>query len=206
MFTEPMLLSWLPARITMNHSTRDKTLTEEQDKIENDLFVSLLPTIKKIARSRKRQQLNITLQTTEIIHETYIRVINETSDKWDNPRDFLMAFSESMRYFLIDYYRKKKAQKRGGQHQFISMDGVEINVPAMDEIDNWQGLDQKLELLKQIDPMAFEVIMLRYFSGLTAKETAKLLKTDRKTITRKWQFARSWLNSRLQLNKEGDLA
>jgi len=185
----------------MTISTANRPLRDTNNQVENDLFIQLLPTIRKIAKSRKRQQLNITLQTTEIIHETYIRVINETSGKWDNPRDFLMAFSESMRFFLIDYYRRKKAHKRGGQHQFISLDGAEINVPAMNEIDNWQGLDQKLDLLKEVDHTAFEVILLRYFSGLTTNETADLLQIDQKTVTRKWQFARSWLNSRLQMDQ-----
>ena len=168
----------------------------------DQLFRELLPEIKKIARSRKRKQLHITFQTTEIIHETYIRVANETAGKWRNEREFLMAFSESMRFFLIDHYRKKKSKKRGGEQRFVRIDDLEINVPAIDEINDWQGLDEKLELLKKVDIVAFEVILLRYFCGLTVAETAKILEMEKKNVTRKWQFARSWLNSRLQLNKE----
>jgi len=164
-------------------------------KDQAELLPVVLDTIKKIARSYKKDHLSI--QTTEIVHEIYLKLVKQGSNKWDEKNAYLAAFAVTMRSFLVDQYRKKIALKRGGKDELISIDELSIEFPAPTGFNDWLDLDNKLTQLEQIDPIASQVVLFRYFVGLTTNEVAEAMEVSPRTVTRKWHFARAWIRSQL---------
>ncbi len=178
-------------------------MTENSEKKrQDDLVASLLFTIKKLARYRKSRNRSITLQTTEIVNEAYLKLAEQGNREWHNEGHFLAAFSETLRRFIVDLYRRKSAQKRGGSSQTIHLDGSDIELTVPDNHSDWLTLNDKLDALDKIDPLARKIVELRYFTGLNLEETAEAVGVSRKTVSRKWRFARSWLHSRLTLDED----
>lgn len=154
-----------------------------------------MQSLKAMARARKRRSAYITLQTTEIVHETYLRLTKQYALDWGNKDEFLIAFASTLRRFLVDHYRKRTAEKRGGDKFDLSLDDLKIEIPAPDGIDDWDMLDTKLNDLDEVDSTARQIVELRYFAGMTLDETARAVKITPRTVSRKWNFARSFLRS-----------
>ncbi len=169
----------------------------DQAKQEFDQLVEeTLEMLKRIARKHKRSHNHNTLQTTEIVHETYLRVIQKQLNRWPDQKEFLMHMAMNIKQFLLDQYRKKVAAKRNhGEKPAVFEDEVYLAVP--DGHSNWQELEDNLEQLNEIDPEAVELVMLRYFIGYNLDEASAALNISASTASRKWAFARSWLHARL---------
>ncbi|HUU98733.1 MAG TPA: sigma-70 family RNA polymerase sigma factor [Phycisphaerae bacterium] len=154
-----------------------------------------------------------TMQPTSLVHEAYLRLIGDEAVQWANRRHFFAAAAKAMRRIRIDDARKRKRLKRGGGRQAASLDerlvagqGLSaravregIHAPADGTGDPAEVLavDEALSKLEQEDPRKAEVVMLRYFAGLTGDETAQALGLSPRTVDVEWRFAKAWLHREL---------
>ncbi len=136
-----------------------------------------------------------TLQPTALVHEAFFRLFDGKDVDWANRRHFFGAAARAMRRIRIDDARKRKRLKRGGEQQRVSLD----DAPAFFQQDPTEALavDEALERLEQEDSRKAEVVMLRYFVGMTEEETAAALGISRRAVQGDWRVARAWLHREL---------
>ncbi len=167
----------------------------------------LLPVVYEELRRLAAQKLSQespgqTLQATALVHEAYIRLIGSNNPNWDNQGHFFAAAAEAMRRILIDNARRKKSLKAGGDHQKVSLDGA-IADPKNDmPVDDLILLDEALDKFTQTDEQKADLVKLRYFTGLTGEQAAKVLGISQNTADRYWAYAKSWL--RLEMVRGDD--
>src|SRR5262252_4696791 len=132
-----------------------------------------------------------TLQTTALIHETYLRLIDIRRVEWQDRAHFLAVCAQLMRRILIDFARSRGYQKRGGAAPHINFDEALFvsNQPDF----NLVALDEALNRLAKIDQRKSKVVELRFFGGLDVKETAQVIKVSADTVMRDWKLAKVWL-------------
>lgn len=132
-----------------------------------------------------------TLQTTELVHEAYIKLIGDENLTWENRAHFFGIAARSMRQILVDYARKRKAIKRDLGQTKLSLDKAEFLLSDSEE--QIINLDDALEKFEQIDERASKIVELRFFSGLSIEETSNMLNVSVATVKRDWNFAKAWL-------------
>jgi RNA polymerase sigma factor (TIGR02999 family) len=133
-----------------------------------------------------------TLQTTAMVHEAYLKLIDQRSVNWQNRAQFFALSAQAMRRILLDNARRHSAAKRGGPGQKISLDEIAtLSTGAANE--SLIALDVALQKLETIDPLQSRIVELRYFGGLTIEETAEVLKISPSSVQREWTIARAWL-------------
>jgi RNA polymerase sigma factor (TIGR02999 family) len=154
--------------------------------------------LRRLAAHRlSREGPGQTLQPTALVHEAYLRLIGDKDGaRWENRGHFFAAASEAMRRILVDEVRRKRSQKRGGRMARQEMDAAELAAPEPRE--DLLALDEALTQLTGSEPIAAQVVQLRYFGGLTIPEAAKVLHISPRTANRHWTYARAWLHQRLQ--------
>jgi len=134
---------------------------------------------------------NHTLQTTELVHEAYIKMVGNENINWQNRAHFFGIAAQSMRQILVDHARKRKSLKRGEGKSNISLeDAFEISEKSDEQII---ALDEALNKLETFEERPGKIVELRYFSGLTIEETAEALDIPPATAKRDWNFAKAWL-------------
>src|SRR5437773_5543270 len=143
----------------------------------------------------KRERKGHTLQTTALINEAYLRLVDQKHIHWANRSHFFGISARIMRRILIDHARRYGYQKRGGDAQRISLD--EVAMVAKARARELLMLDEALNSLAQMDPRRSQVVELRYFGGLNNEEIAVVLKISENTVTRDWNMARAWLYQQL---------
>ena len=150
------------------------------------------------SRALANERHDHTFQTTELVHETYVRLANLREINWDDKKDVLRAAVAVMRLVLIDYARARNAKKRDGGRILLSCSSEMYRDPASDPppIDLLM-LDLVLEKLRSVDPRKAEIVELRYFGGQTIEEVAELLGVSMATVKRDWTFTRAWLHREL---------
>jgi RNA polymerase sigma factor (TIGR02999 family) len=148
------------------------------------------------ARFLRRENKDHTLQTTALIHEAYIKLINQKNTDWQNRSHFFAIASQAMRRILVDHARTKHRDKRGGDDIKLPLDEA-LAVPEKEKSVDLIALDEALTRLQVIDEQQARVVELRYFSGLTLEDTAEVLKISRATAARDWNMAKSWLHREL---------
>jgi RNA polymerase sigma-70 factor (ECF subfamily) len=131
-----------------------------------------------------------TLQTTALINEAWIRLIDWKQVSWQNRAHFFGVSARLMRYILVDFARSRKQQKRGGAAQHVSLD--EAAVVSADRSDDLVALDEALQALAKYDPRKCQIVELRFFGGLSVNETAEALRLSPITIIREWNKAKAW--------------
>ena len=132
-----------------------------------------------------------TMQTTELIHEAYLKLIDNKEKEWQNRSHFFGVASQAMRHILVDYARSKQSQKRGGiQHQITLDENAVIFKDTSGEII---ALNEALENLGKLDERKVKVVEMKFFGGLTMEEIAEVLKISPETAKRDWKFSRTWL-------------
>ena len=132
-----------------------------------------------------------TLQTTALVHEAFVRLVNVREIGWQSRAHFYAICARTMRRILIDFARSRQYQKRGGEAVHVSLDnalGI-VPQPAVDLVK----LNDALDALSQLDPRKSQVVELRFFGGLTVEETAEVLKISPETVMRDWKMAKAWL-------------
>ena len=137
----------------------------------------------------------VTLDTTDLVHEAYLKLVRQQRMDWQNEAHLLAIVARVMRRVVVDHVRRRKRIKRGGGRVQVSLEKVGGEV---DRAVDWQYLDRCLEELGAIDERAERVVELRYFSGMTLEQVAEALGVSRSTAVRSWRFARAWLSQRLE--------
>ena len=132
-----------------------------------------------------------TLQTTALVNEAYLRLIDSSKVHWQNRAHFLAISAQTMRRVLVDMARARHYQKRGGEAEKVSLDEA-LAVSQERRID-LVALDDALTTLAAVDPRKGQVVELRFFGGLSAEETAEVLKVSADTVLRDWKLAKVWL-------------
>jgi RNA polymerase sigma factor (TIGR02999 family) len=158
----------------------------------NELLPLVYNELKRISSKYLHDEYrNHTLQTTELVHEAYIKLVGGQEINWQNRAHFFGIAANSMRQILVDYARKRNSQKRGeGKTNFSLDQALEIAFQCDEDI---VALDEVLKKLETFDPDLSKVVELRFFAGLNVEETAKVLDRSASTVKREWSLARAWL-------------
>jgi len=147
------------------------------------------------ARYLRREQAGHTLQTTALIHEAYVRLVDQRNVQWQNRAHFFGIAAQLMRRILVDHARTKKRVKRGGSNVRVSLGDATVAVKGQDL--DVVALDEALDRLARIDEQQSRVVELRFFSGLTVEETAEVMGISTATVKRDWSMAKAWLHREL---------
>lgn len=142
-------------------------------------------------RYLRRERSDHTLQSTALVHEAYMRLIDQKHVRWQNRAHFYGVAAQMIRRILIDHARSSQAQKRGGDVLRLSLN-EDIDVPEERAISLLR-LDDALQGLQAIDPQQAKIVELRFFSGLSIEETAEVLQISPATVKRDWVMAKAWL-------------
>ena len=162
----------------------------------DELMPLVYEELRRLAGSRLRgERPDHTLQATAIVHEAYLRLVDQTRVEWRNRTHFFAIAARMIRRILVDHARRRQARKRGGDNVRVTLD-EELMTPSAREID-LVGLDEAMKALANMDPELAELVELRFFGGLTIQETAEALGSSPATIKREWATARAWLHRRL---------
>jgi RNA polymerase sigma-70 factor, ECF subfamily len=143
------------------------------------------------ARRLRHEPPGPRLQTTELLHEAYIKLTAQRSVRWQNRAQFFAVASQAMRRILVDYARTQQRVKRGGKQEKVSLDEVLLVSP--DRTDELIAVNESLLRLEKLDPRQGRIVELRYFGGLTVDEVADVLGVSSKTVMREWNTAKAWL-------------
>ena len=149
------------------------------------------------ARAMRREAGEHTLQATALVHEAYLRLIDQRRVEWRNRAQFMGVAAEVMRRVLVDHARSRLAAKRGGGVQRVTLD-EEGHDAAPDAGLDILELHEALERLASMDPPQSRIVELRYFGGLSIEETAEAMHISPATVKREWAIARAWLRRELQ--------
>ena len=147
-------------------------------------------------RYLRRERGNHTLQTTALVNEAYLKLIDQRSVEWQNRAHFFGIAASLMRRILVDYARTKHRHKRGGAADDLPLDEA-ILIKAEDNDLDLLALDEALNRLAEIDGQQARIVELRYFSGLSIEETAEVMSISIATVKRNWNMARAWLHREL---------
>lgn len=163
------------------------------DKSALDKLIPLVHAeLKQLARRyMKRERVNHTLQTSALINEAYLRLINQKQVQWQNRTHFFAIASQLMRRVLVDHARTRGYAKRGGAVHNISFD--ETAIASSERAAQLIALDEALDNLAKIDPRQSRIVEMRFFGGLSIEETAEALSLSPATIKREWNAAKAWL-------------
>jgi RNA polymerase sigma factor (TIGR02999 family) len=163
---------------------------------DNDAREKLIPLVydelRRLARNcLAGQRSGLTLQSTALVHEVYLRLVGHTSVRWDNRVHFFAVAAQLMRRILVDHARMKRAKKRGGQSVTLLLN-EEVALPKQREID-LMALDEALNNLATLDQRQCRLVELRFFAGLSIDEASHVLEISPATVKREWATARIWL-------------
>lgn len=166
---------------------------EEERRAAEELAAAHYEELKRIARAqRRRSRADPTLRTTDILHESYIRLAR--SSGWSDERHFLRSAAIAMRHVLTDYARARLADKRGGGAVHVPVDEIESLIPEMAETpEQVVAIGDLMRTLRELDPRLELVVDCRFFAGFTEEETAEIIGVTARTVRRDWVRARAWL-------------
>jgi len=170
--------------------------------VANELLPLIYLELKQIASRRLRNENDdISICTTDLVHETYLKLFKQENQTWQNRAQFFAHASEAMRQILVDRARKLKAAKRNGAKFTIPVE----DAPELSALDFEMILivNDALEKLDAIDPRQSKIVKLRYFTGLTIEETAFVMGISEATVKRDWRFAKAWLTRELEGAQHG---
>jgi len=143
----------------------------------------------------RRERPDHTLQSTALVHEAFLRLVDQTRVEWRNRAHFFGVAAQMIRRILVDYARTRRRRKRGGDACKLSLDEA-IAAAESKDID-LLALDEALEKLAALDPQQSRIVELRFFGGLSIEETAEVLGISPATVKRDWMMARAWLYQNL---------
>ncbi len=188
----------MAAQYTITHMLRAHRRGDAE--ATDALFALIYQELKSIAhRQLARRRPGQTVNTTALVHEAYLKLADRARDTWKDKTHFLAVVATAMRHILVDYARKQRAAKRGGQAHRTSLDASVLfkEGTTVEMLD----LDKALTQLSETDPRLSQVVELRVFGGLSEEETAEVLGLSARTVRRYWFKAKSYLY--LALKEEG---
>ena len=163
-------------------------------------FDALLPVVygelrRQAGRHLRRERANHTLQPTALVHEAYMRLVDQRNLRWQNRAHFFAIAAQAMRRILVDHARAQARVKRGGPKAQVTLD--EAMLAAEQKSIDAIALDEALQRLAALDERQARVVELRFFGGLSVEEVAEVLKISPATIKREWSMAKAWLHGEL---------
>jgi RNA polymerase sigma factor (TIGR02999 family) len=166
----------------------------------NRLLPVVYKELRKLAsRYLRKEYSSRTIQTTELVHEAYMRLFGDSEVSIHNRAHFFGIAANSMRQILVDYARKKSAAKRGGGFTRVSL--IEDIIIIDNDSDKIIIIDEALKKLALIDNRLCSIVELRFFTGLSIEETAEVMGISVSTVKREWNIAKAWLYRELEDNK-----
>jgi RNA polymerase sigma factor (TIGR02999 family) len=181
-------------------------MSDEQDQVtqllldwskgDGEAFNELVPLVhdelRRVARRyMRRERAGHTLQTTALVNEAYLRLINQRRVEWQNRAHFFAIAAQVMRRILVDYARTRGYSKRGGNEVHVSFDEAAVASPGAGP--DLVVIDQALADLAALDPRKARIVELRFFGGLSIEETAEVMSISPTTVQREWRSAKAWL-------------
>jgi RNA polymerase sigma factor (TIGR02999 family) len=163
------------------------------------VFEALYPELKRIAHARLYHQGGVAgLSTTTLVHEAFVRLVGARELQLDDRRHFLAYAAKTMRHLIVDLAREHLAQRRGGDQERVTLDTqAAAALPAAQPDEQVLAVHEALQRLAVLDAEAAEVVELRYFAGYTEAEIAELHGVSDRTVRRRWDRARAWLEVEL---------
>jgi RNA polymerase sigma factor (TIGR02999 family) len=175
-----------------------KAMTSGDENAPEKLLPIIYNDLRRLAGAYlSNERKDHTLQPTALVHEAYIRLVDWENVSWQNRAHFFAVAAQVMRRILVDHARGKKAEKRGGFGQLLSLDEA-VGFQEKKDVD-LVALDDALNELEKSDPRQAKIVELRFFGGLTIEETAEALRISPATVKNEWAFAKAWL--RVELTK-----
>jgi RNA polymerase sigma factor (TIGR02999 family) len=160
------------------------------------LFRLVYDDLRRIAhRALRRERPDHTLGTTGVVHEAYLRLVNQTRVEWSDRAHFYGIAAQAMRRILVDYARRHHRQKRGGGQRPVTLDDGAVSLDERSE--HLMALDDALRRLAELNPRLSRVVECRFFGGLTEEEIAEATGVTVRTVKRDWAKARGWLYEEL---------
>ena len=177
-------------------------LAEWSDSGNREALDRLMPIVydelrRQAARYLKHERQGHTLQTTALVHEAYVRLIDQAGVRWQNRAHFFAIAAEMMRRILVDHARKRRAAKRGGEAVGVTLN-EEVQGSGEQNLD-LLAVDEALTKLAALDQQQARVIELRFFGGLNVEETAEVLGISERTVKRDWSVAKAWIRRELRV-------
>lgn len=151
-------------------------------------------------RHLQRERQGHTLQATALVHETYVRLVDQQRVHWTGRAHFLAMAATMMRRILVNHAKARQADKRGGAaaRTVLSVDSLELPEKSLDLL----ALDEAICRLARLDPQQCKIVELRYFGGLTVKEVSQVIGISQRTVHREWTFAKAWLRGEISKGDE----
>jgi len=171
---------------------QSKSISGSSPQARDELMTTVYNELRRLAESYLRQERSDhTLQPTALVHEAYLRLVEQKNVKWRNREHFIGVAATMMRRILVNYAVGRKREKRGGGDIKLSL--ADADCFARGEDVNLITLDQALQKLAEGYPQESRVVELKFFGGLSIEETARVLEVSDTTVERDWRFARAWL-------------
>jgi RNA polymerase sigma factor (TIGR02999 family) len=140
------------------------------------------------------QRSDQTLQPTALVHEAYLRLIDQTRSAWNDRAHFFAVAATAMRQILTDHARRRAAEKRGGGRARVSLQAADFTPIAQESAVDLERLDEVLTQLQELDDRKYRVVVLRFFGGLTVDDAALVLGVSKSTVEGDWRSARAWMS------------
>ena len=174
-----------------------KSARQENEEALEELFPVIYDELKKMAYSQiKKEHDDVTLTGTELVHEAYMKMIDQTKIEAEDKNHFIAIAACCMREILVDHARKKKAEKRGGDQKDLTY--IDKLFKIQHQAEDVINLDEKLDELAQLNQRLADVVELRFFGNLSIYNTAQVLGISESTVKRDWNKARGWLYKELE--------
>jgi len=185
----------------MSHTGQITQMLRQWSAGNREILDDLMPLVydelhRQAARFLSRERPDHTLQTTALIHEAYLKLVNQREVDWESRTHFFAIAAQLMRRILVDYARSKQRDKRGGDAVKLTLEDAALIIDKERSVD-LMALDEVLTRLEKIDGQQARVVELRYFSGLSLEETAEALRVSRTTVVNDWRMAKAWLHREL---------
>jgi len=165
------------------------------------LFPLVYDQLHRIAhRQLGRERVDHTLETTGLVHEAYLKLVDQSRAQWSERSQFFAIAARAMRRILVDYARQHLAAKRGGRRERVDLDGELMSLDQ--RADVLICVDEALERLRTVDERASRVVECRFFGGYTEEETAETLGVTARTVRRDWIRAKAWLYQALREDEQ----
>ena len=177
----------------MTDVTRILNAIEQGDERATDKLLPLVYDELRLLAAQKlsQEKPGQTLQATALVHEAYLRLVDGQNQSWNSRGHFFQAAAEAMRRILVESARKKGRLKRGGNRERVSFDDLDLAIGEFPE--DVVALDEALTKLAKEKPLMVKAIELRYFTGLTLEQIAKILGVSERTVSSYWTYAKAWL-------------
>ena len=160
------------------------------------LFAAVYQELRNLAgQFFRREPEGITLQPTALVHEAYVKLVDQAGVDWHGRTHFFAVAAQAMRRILVDHARRRGAAKRGGRGKRVLLDDDPL--PAIAPNDDLLAVDEALAKLAELDPRQAQLVELRFFGGLSVDEAAEVLGISKRSAEREWTMARAWLRREL---------